>query len=167
MKTEITSWVSQNLSDIEHFVYVADDPTAPLHPPQNKGRESMIYLTYIIDHYHNLSDVTIFTHAQRWAPHNNNLFDFDLAQMVTALSSEHVADVGYFNLRCHHDEVCPEHIKPFTEERDPAKTEEEQFVRVWPTLHGAEVPVPQTIATACCAQFAASRQAIHAIPLER
>jgi len=39
------SWLQGILSDWEKNIYVADNLTAPLSPPKNKGRESMIYLT--------------------------------------------------------------------------------------------------------------------------
>ena len=40
----------------EPYIYVTDDPHA-LTVPKNKGNEAMVYLTYIIDNYHNLPDV--------------------------------------------------------------------------------------------------------------
>jgi hypothetical protein len=41
-------------------VYTVDDADAPLTVPQNKGQEVMVYLSYIIDHYSGLPDVSIF-----------------------------------------------------------------------------------------------------------
>ena len=161
-----TSWITTELPLINHAIYIADDASAPLHPPQNKGRETMMYLTYIIDHYYNLSDTTIFTHSDREAWHNNDLFDFDLVRMIRSLSDEHVERVGYFNLRCHHESGCPDHIKPFAVDHQD-RDEEEYFVKVWNDLHGIDIEIPETLATACCAQFAASRASLQAVPLER
>jgi hypothetical protein len=55
----------------------------------------MIYLTYIIDHYSNLSDVNIFMHSQRYTWHNNGFQGTDAVHMVTTLSSERVQREGY------------------------------------------------------------------------
>lgn len=46
-KREDTTWMDEQLPDIDKAIYVADDPDAPLHPPRNKGHEVMIYLTYV------------------------------------------------------------------------------------------------------------------------
>ena len=97
---EDTSWIAAELPSLQQAVYVVDDPNAALPVPTAKGHETMVYLTYIIDHYHNLSDVTIFTHAQREAWHNNALQELDLVEMLRSLSSEHVVTEGFFNLRC-------------------------------------------------------------------
>lgn len=165
--SEDTSWIARELPNMNHAIYKADDGNAPFHPPMNKGHESLMYLTYIVDHYYNLSDTTIFTHAQRDAWHNNDLFDFDLARMVQHVSNEHVQRVGYFNLRCHHESGCPDHIKPRETGRSD-KTEQPYFSQVWEELHGPNAPpIPETLAVACCSQFAVSREAIHRISLKR
>lgn len=41
-----TSWLHENLLDWRKNVYVVDDPKADLTVVKNKGRESMVYLTY-------------------------------------------------------------------------------------------------------------------------
>ena len=163
---EDTTWISQALPDLARAIYIADPPLALYHPPANKGHESMVYLTYIIDHYHNLSDTTIFTHAGQESWHNNDLFDFDLAKMIAHISNEHVSRVGYFNLRCHHESGCPDHIKPLNP--GPDNVEERYFAQIWDELHGPNAPpIPETLAVACCSQFAASREALTAISRER
>jgi hypothetical protein len=74
--------------------------------PKNKGRESMAYLTYIIDHYNKLADIEIFLHSDQFAWYNNDLLDDDSAKVVKALSDAYVLRVGYLNLRCHHEPGC-------------------------------------------------------------
>ena len=59
---EDTDWIADELPEWESAVYVVDDPSAPLHPPKNKGHEVMVYLSYIIEHYDNLTDVVAFMH---------------------------------------------------------------------------------------------------------
>lgn len=95
---EDVSWLDQNFEDDELFrksVYVVDDPSAALYPPKNKGNEVMVYLSYIIDHYNNLSDVNIFMHSHQFAWHNNDLLGQDAVQMISRLSSERVQREGY------------------------------------------------------------------------
>jgi hypothetical protein len=43
--------------------YVADDAQAEFHPTANKGREAMVYLTYLHDFYNVLPDISIFVHG--------------------------------------------------------------------------------------------------------
>lgn len=62
---------------------------------RNKGHEVMAYLSYIIDHYNNLSDVNIFLHSHRYAWHNNDLLGGDAVQMVKRLSAERVQREGF------------------------------------------------------------------------
>ncbi|KAL9621282.1 MAG: hypothetical protein Q9160_004303 [Pyrenula sp. 1 TL-2023] len=73
--------------------------------PANKGHEVMPYLTYIIDHYHNLSDVTLFMHAHRYSWHNNDLLDGDAAKMIRWLNTEKVVREGYMVRICFPDYI--------------------------------------------------------------
>jgi Protein of unknown function (DUF3431) len=91
--SEDVLWIAENLGASEHFkaaIYTVDGMNAELHPPKNKGHEAMVYLTYIIDNYHSLSDINIFMHSHRFAWHNNELLDSDSVQMVSRLAAERV-----------------------------------------------------------------------------
>jgi hypothetical protein len=46
MKSDNTSWLFENFPDWHKSVYVVDDKNAELTVARNKGRESMVYLTY-------------------------------------------------------------------------------------------------------------------------
>src|SRR2546423_654635 len=118
MSDENVDWVYEELPDIGKAIYVADDAGAPLHPPKNKGHEVMIYLTYILDHYDNLPDVSIFMHAHRYSWHNNDLQYHDAAEMIKMLSSERVQRLGYMNMRCQWHPGCPEWMHPGVMEED-------------------------------------------------
>lgn len=50
MKKENVSWLHDYLQDWTKNIYVVDDPTAPLTVPVNKGREAMVFLTYVFVH---------------------------------------------------------------------------------------------------------------------
>lgn len=169
-KEEDIQWIHDELPDIDLAVYEMDDPTAPLHPPVNKGRESMAYLSYIIDHYDKLPDVVLFFHAHRGAWHNNILLDLNSATMIKRLRPEHVVRTGYMPARCHLDYGCPDWIqlaRPEVDFDSRAKPEEKSYtIEVWKQLHPGEL-VPHALSQPCCAQFAVSRERILANPIQR
>jgi hypothetical protein len=164
MADENVDWVDEELPNIGKAIYIADDPSAPLHPPKNKGHEVMIYLTYIIDHYDDLPDVSIFMHAHRYSWHNNDLHNHDAVEMIKMLSSERVQRLGYMNMRCHWNPGCPEWMHPGVMEEDFNKQEETMMAKCWSELFPHE-PIPRVLAVPCCAQFALSRDRIRTIPL--
>ena len=163
MKDASTDWIHEKILDLATAIYVADDPSALLHPPKNKGNEAMIYLTYIIDHYDTLPDVSIFMHSHRYAWHNNDILNNDAYEMITRLSNERVTREGYMNLRCHWNPGCPAWIHPGRIESDGEKKEEKELALVWSELFPLD-PIPTVLAQPCCSQFALSRQRIRAIP---
>ena len=166
MKDENISWIADELPDLNSVIYVANDPSAPLHPPKNKGHEVMIYLTYIIDHYDDLPDIVIFMHAHRWTHHNNHLLGHDAVQMIRRLSSDYVAREGYVNMRCEWYPGCPEWLHPKNAQESLAKQEEEVLSSSWRELFPAS-PIPKALGQACCAQFALSRERILSISLSQ
>ncbi|KAF2095613.1 hypothetical protein NA57DRAFT_79331 [Rhizodiscina lignyota] len=166
MKGNDISWLDQELPTLDKITYVADDRTAPYHPPKNKGNEVMIYLTYIIDHYDALPDITIFLHAHRHAWHNNDLLDNDAAQMLQRLSNARVMREGYMNLRCQWDPGCPHWLHPKSDDFHLKKQEQIFIAKAWGELFPFEL-MPTALSAPCCAQFAVSRDAIRALPISR
>lgn len=166
MKDENITWIANELPDLDTVIYVANDPSAPLHPPKNKGHEVMIYLTYIIDHYDDLPDISIFMHAHRWTHHNNHLLGHDAVQMIRRLISDYVTREGYVNMRCEWYPGCPEWLHPDNAKESLAKQEEEVLSRSWKELFPTS-PLPKALGQACCAQFALSRERILTISLSR
>jgi hypothetical protein len=45
--SENATWLNEYFPHWEKNIYRVDDPKAPLTVPTNKGRESMVYLTYV------------------------------------------------------------------------------------------------------------------------
>jgi hypothetical protein len=165
-KAEDTAWLDEELPDTPKAVYVVDDRKAPLHPPKNKGNEAMVYLSYIIDHYEKLPDVSIFIHAHRYTWHNNDLLDADTAMMIKHLSSSRVIREGYMNLRCQWYPGCPDWLHPKSaKEEDSEKKEEILVAKAWLEIFPHD-PVPDALGQPCCSQFALSRDRILAIPLK-
>lgn len=173
LQDEDTAWIPQQLDDwiasglLRTAIYTPDDISASLGRYQaNKGHEALTYLSYIIDSYHILSDITIFMHADRYAWHNNALLDEDSALMIRHLSPERVTRNGYMNLRCHWDPGCPDWLKPAEMDYDEYKREQQILATSWPELFPDE-QTPTILAQPCCAQFAVSRERIQSVPKER
>jgi hypothetical protein len=129
-----------------------------------------VYLSYIIDHYDDLPDTSLFMHAHRHAWHNNMLMGLDAAQIVNRLNHDRVARLGYMNVRCHHDPGCPDwiHMDRPGGDFDFFHKPEEIYWRksIWEEIHPG-APIPPSISGICCAQFAVSRDRIRQVPLER
>lgn len=166
LQEEDISWVEDELPDINHAIYTVNGNSfSPerLHVPVNKGREAMVYLTYIIDHYDNLSDTTLFFHSHQKAWHNNVLLNNDTPTTIRALSDERVARLGYMNTRCHLDPGCPSWIhldRPEVDYDLHNKPEEPIFTTdVFHELFPYE-RAPPVLSQPCCAQFAVSRDRI-------
>ncbi|KAI9654841.1 MAG: hypothetical protein M1829_000737 [Trizodia sp. TS-e1964] len=166
MSSSNVDWIAESLPHMHAKIYAADDPNAVLHPPQNKGHEAMVYLTYLIDHYHALSDVTIFMHDHRHTWHNERLLGWDAVETLERLSSERVIRQGYMNIRCSWNPGCPAHLSPLSTTQDIYRQEQLSIAPAWRELFPG-VPVPEVIAQPCCAQFAVSRERIQGVPLSQ
>lgn len=166
MKEDEVVWIKQELPEIPKAVYVVNDSTAFMHPPKNKGHEVMVYLTYIIDNYASLPDVSVFMHAHRWAHHNGGLLGNDAVEMISRLSDSHVIRRGYVNLRCEWDPGCPDWLHPIHSQASLGKQEEAVLSRCWRELFPSD-PAPPFLSQPCCAQFALSRERILSIPMSR
>ncbi|CAM1505157.1 Fc.00g107940.m01.CDS01 [Cosmosporella sp. VM-42] len=168
MKRENVTWLNDYLLDWKKNIYVVDDPSAELTVPVNKGREAMVFLTYIIDRYDSLPGSVIFHHAERFQWHNDNL-DYDALPLLQRFRFQHLKEEGYINLRCVWVLGCPAEIKPI-QDATPGKKGEPvhakhvykgAFEELFPSL-----PVPETIGVTCCSQFAVRRETIRKKPKE-
>lgn len=162
-KREDVRWMEAELADQPKAIYVADDPTAPLHPPKNKGHEVMVYLSWIIDNYDSLPDVVIFMHAHQYTWHNDDLLGHNAADMVKRLNHHRVWRQGFVNMRCNWFPGCPDWMHPRETERNANKQEEILLAKSWSELFPLD-PIPSVLAQPCCAQFALSRERIQAKP---
>ncbi|KAI5363685.1 hypothetical protein Slin14017_G056490 [Septoria linicola] len=169
------SWINDELGellrpdgDFSAKIYVNNNLTAPLHTPANKGHEAMTYLTYIIENYHELPPVSAFLHDHPEAWHNNILLDMSTSEMIGNLRLDKVEQDGYFNLRCHWNPGCPEHLYPFATEYDAYKSEELLIKTAWMQVFEVEEEqVPKVLGQACCSQFAVTADRIRSLPLEK
>lgn len=164
-KAESTQWLDDDLPNIPKAVYVVDDPNAPLRPPKNKGHEAIVYLSYIIDFYEDLPDISLFIHSHRFAWHTNDLFENDMVANIQRLIPQHVVRHGFLNLRCQWYPGCPRWLDPHTKVEDEEKREELIVSRVWPELFPVDA-LPENLAQPCCSQFAITRERIRSLPRE-
>lgn len=162
LKSEDVSWIAAEHLDVQEFLYVVDDSEALLRPPQNKGHEAMVYLTYIIDFYDSLPDVSLFMHAHQYSIHNSKIFHHDATAMIRHLSNERVMREGYVNMRCELDPGCPNKLDDYGL-FEGGKEWKEKIVEFYQTFHPGS-PAPTEMSAPCCAQFALSKERILATP---
>lgn len=72
VEADDTSWIHTHLPDWQVNRYVVNSESTQFQVPKNKGREAMVYLTYMIESYNNLPDIVVFMHSQRYQWHNDD-----------------------------------------------------------------------------------------------
>ncbi|KAI1875405.1 hypothetical protein JX265_004463 [Neoarthrinium moseri] len=168
-KDEDVGWIRDNFLEPEYLlrIYSVDDSeSADLHTPINKGHEAMPYLTYILTHYHNLSDISIFLHPHQYAWHTYDSLLPDSADMLHRLNMDKVQRVGYANLRCKWNPGCPAHIDTHSLAAGDDMPEQAIFADAWKALFPKD-PMPSMMGAACCSQFAVTRETLQSIPYEK
>lgn len=167
MESENVDWLSE-LPDWQHAVYHMDNPNWILHPPMNKGREAMAYLTFIISHYYVLPEVIVFLHPHRngWPlAWHTDAKDYDNVNSLRSLRLEYVREHGYANMRCIQIPGCPDEIQPFRQ--DEERQHEIAFADAYTYMFGGNhSSVPHQVGAACCAQFAVSAAQVLTKPRE-
>ncbi|KAK8855561.1 Ornithine aminotransferase [Apiospora arundinis] len=80
-------------ADLRIIRYVADAPDAPYRPPVlNKGREALMYMTYLHDLYDELPDVAILVHAEDYAWHAEPALGTSMRTMLSRFDLREVLD---------------------------------------------------------------------------
>ncbi|KAI9661998.1 MAG: hypothetical protein M1831_002913 [Alyxoria varia] len=170
VKNTSTHWLKEFFPHYAKSIYVSDDPEAKLTVPMNKGRESTVYLTYIIDNYDTLPEVMIFLHGSRYQWHNEDPM-YDGVPMLQNFRIPYVRDHQFATLRCTWELGCPHEMSPDLaavsrltdpDADDRAKTEAayaKAFTELFPDLQ-----LPDDVAVHCGAQFAVTREAVKRRP---
>ncbi|CAI6332642.1 unnamed protein product [Periconia digitata] len=155
-----TAWLSEYFPYWEKHIYMVDDADAKLKVPKNKGRESMVYLTFMIDNYDNLPDSTLFIHPNRYQWHNDDA-DYDGLPVLRHFQFPYLESEGYVNLRCAWSMGCPEEIKPLDEEGEHRENVHAggDYKKAFQELFPGK-PVPDRVGVSCCAQFALTKEKI-------
>ncbi|CAJ2504130.1 Uu.00g115240.m01.CDS01 [Anthostomella pinea] len=160
-KDEDTAWLQRHVPEWRKSIYIVDDTKASPTVPKNKGREAMVYITYIIDHYDRLPSAIIFLHASRFAWHNDDP-DYDGLRTLRNFQVPYLQETGYVNLRCVWTIGCPAEIHPVEDEAsadpDDLTTKvvyKQDFQELMP-----ELPMPEVVAVSCCSQFGVTRDVV-------
>lgn len=176
--SEDTSWITSNFPSYNVKVYVADDPAATYTVPRNKGREANVFLTYLIDHYDTLPEISVFLHGKRYQWHNEDPL-YDGIPVLKQLRLPYVQQEGFATLRCSWEYGCPAELRPnaslsvsevdailaspkewFSGGVDDRGKTEAVYARSYAELFGSAAPLPSVVAVHCGAQFAATAATI-------
>ncbi|KAJ5586670.1 uncharacterized protein N7459_002435 [Penicillium hispanicum] len=162
MRSSDLSWLEETLPDWHANIYRADVPPgeANLTVPVNRGNEAMVYLTYLIDRYSTLPDVSVFMHHGRYQWHNDNPL-YDSVISIKDLQLPYVQKNGYVNLRCAWAIGCPSELEPARYLRERPDDHDHPTAMLYPDSFKELFPgmkVPEVVGTPCCSQFAVSRK---------
>jgi len=100
----------------------------------------------------------VFLHADRYQWHNDDPM-YDGVMPVKNLQLDHVKKMGYTSLRCNWNPGCPVGLRPTASEPDTQFGIRHAYAEAFQQLFPNEV-LPTEVGTACCAQFAISREQI-------
>lgn len=173
---EVSAWIADVDSSWSRNVYLVNEDhpdtqdshsNQTLFVPVNKGNEAMRYLSFIIDHYDSLPDITVFRHG------HNESWDqrSDAASEINYLNLTTVRRRGYQNFRCDSNIMgCDHHIHLGAIQRENENHHRSLFARmqrevlegvyeVWDSWIGGRMP--EDITAACCAQFAVMKENVH------
>lgn len=158
---EDISWTSRlQIPNLNIIRYVSDDQTARYHPPVAKGREALMYHTYMYDFYETLPDITIFIHADESPWHADAELWSSMLFTLSNLDLGAVLERGYANLRVSWYQACPAWINTTKTPEESIKQEEPWMAFAFRANFGDDVQVPEILAGPCCSQFAVTREAI-------
>lgn len=166
-KSQDLSWLPQLESDLtsgwEIYRYVSDQPTENdpsdwLHVQNDKGREALAYLTFIIDNYGSLPDFATFIHGHNRAWHQPE----SVVDRLSTLNLSAVEHEGFVSLQ-YHGGGCDEATKFYYDGSHPQDTRRGAMLGdFWDDMmkpHGFG-ELPPVIGRPCCAQFAVHKDAI-------
>ncbi|CAK4032266.1 Hypothetical predicted protein [Lecanosticta acicola] len=155
------SWTSTlPIPNLNIIRYESDSPFASFHPPVARGREALIYHTYLHDFYDDLPDISIFIHSHENPWHVDPALRQSMTFALSQLDVHQVMRKQYFNLRVSWKDACPAWINTTKTPEESIKQEEPFMAEAFHANFGHDVPVPEILAGPCCSQFAVTRDAI-------
>lgn len=168
--SEGVAWVSKLKDITTEAIYVVDDVHAPLHLQENHGREAMVYLQYILEHYDSLTDINFFFHSHATTWHNNLLLREDSATTINMMKRDYIMEKGYVNSRCDTSPGCPKWIKfdptPGDHSLHPLRFADMFTPERWASFFPDADDLPRYLSAPCCSQFAVTRDTIRSRPKE-
>ncbi|OAX83758.1 hypothetical protein ACJ72_01873 [Emergomyces africanus] len=170
LRSSNTKWLRKAFPQWDMHIYLADDETSQPRIPKNKGREAMIYLTYIIDHYDDYRNdsAVLFLHADRDQWHNDDE-KYDGKRMLQRFNTQHVIREGYVNMRCHPFPGCTTGLdltRTPTDDTSEAATIASILQNYEMLFRGSTQP-PDEVGVGCCAQFGVTAGTIRQNPKKR
>ncbi|KAI5927451.1 hypothetical protein F4810DRAFT_699190 [Camillea tinctor] len=165
LKDDISWTHNITIPNLNIIRYVSDYLDAEFHPPvPKKGREALIYHTYLHDFYDDLPDITIMVHADETSWHVENILNKSMTFALSHLDLQQVLQRQYFNLRVSWEGACPDWINTtFTDQDDERKLEEPYMYEAF-SENFATSDVPEILGGPCCSQFAVTREAVRRHP---
>ncbi|KAI9729115.1 MAG: hypothetical protein M1828_000200 [Chrysothrix sp. TS-e1954] len=165
LTSDDTQWLHEYFPQWTRFIYKVDNASARLTVPRNKGREWSAYLSYIIDNYDRLPEVSVFLHGERYQWHNEDPM-YDGVLMISKLRLEHVIEQGYANLRCTHAIGCPVELRPLDRSMLSTYSRDRTQAVYARSLRELEpnITVPSAIGVPCGSQFGLDRSTIRSRP---
>jgi hypothetical protein len=79
------------------LIYDKETPSNPYNVPINRGNEASAYLKYIVDHYDNLPEYTLFLHDEEYSWHHNGSIEERFLEAVN--SNELYYNINNFYLK--------------------------------------------------------------------
>lgn len=154
---EDLTWIELFIGNkIEHIIYTRSKDSLIQNSMRiNKGREAVVYLRYIVEHYDNLPSSIAFIHAHRTSWHLKDPMD-----IVVALRAAKWNKYDYIPLSSE---------KTFTEfSLDKTEQQARINLELWNAVLRSELGNPPTgkIRMHCCAEFIVRREAILKHPKE-
>lgn len=146
---------------------MAEEPEAGFLPAASSvGHEANAYLTYIVDHYDDLHQYTLFVHgkADNW---HNDAGGPKTYDQLPNLRFEAVNHKGYVNLRCLGHPGCPSSLNIDVKEKSDVENQHlvDNFPQIYSEIFGVDPSAaPSEIGHHCCAQFAVTKEKIRAMP---
>ncbi|MCJ1433891.1 hypothetical protein MMC27_003256 [Xylographa pallens] len=166
-REENVNWAYELKPDWIPYVYSTDhEPGFPLALEHNVGREAMAYLTFIIDNYAGLPEYTAFVHSgfEQW---HNDVGGVYTPDTIKELRIDTLKNRGYLNLRCHSSPGCPISVLPWNPTETDIKNNDTRarLKQIYVDLFDVEEDkIPREIGSACCAQFALTKERIRQRP---
>ncbi|CAG8957474.1 hypothetical protein HYFRA_00011455 [Hymenoscyphus fraxineus] len=162
MSSDDTSWIQDNIRGWQINRYIGDSEISHPRVPKNKGREAMVYLSYMIDYYDTLPDVMVFMHSQRYQWHNDDPL-YDGVPVLQNLQIPYVLSQGYVNLRCVWILGCPAELQLAPEivnsPGQASQTTQLEYGKAFGELFPNET-LPMVVGVSCCGQFALTREKV-------
>ncbi|CAJ2502443.1 Uu.00g098370.m01.CDS01 [Anthostomella pinea] len=166
LKDDISWTQNVPIPNLNIIRYVSDYLDAEFHPPvAKKGREALIYHTYMHDFYDDLPDISIMIHADETSWHVEDVLNASMTFALSHLDLDQVLERQYFNLRVSWEGACPDWINTtFLDEQDDVHKLEEPYMHEAFSENFATNKVPEILGGPCCSQFAVTKDAVKRHP---